>query len=125
MTLRATRCPRQRRSGPFPPPLIVERVQPVVVVEDEPKSVGLEPRQFRHHSDEHVLGSLFVESADKMVVIDHVVSVLRSQDHWDHVPTEKLGALIALLGAPRLAFGLNLSHAYGDLRGPQRIDRNR
>jgi len=65
---------------------------------------------------------LLMERAGEIVVVDHVVSALRTQDHGKQVPAAEFRALVALLGAPRLALGLNLAHPDRDLRRAQVVD---
>jgi hypothetical protein len=62
----------------------------------------------------HALDALVMESARKMVMIDDVVPKLRAENHGNHVPAEKLAALLAHL-PPAFALRLNFAHADGNL----------
>src|SRR5712671_3546082 len=65
-----------------------------------------------------------------MMMVDHIVALVRSQNHRDHVPAEKLALLFVwLVLAPvlsqALALFLHLPHSNGHLGWMQREDRNR
>src|SRR5579859_6468165 len=96
-----------------------------MAVQDEPEGIGLEPRKFGDDSDENALHPLLMERAGEMMVVDDEISVLRSQDHRDHMAPEELGPLVARLFEPRLSLGLDLAHPDGDLRGSQIVDIDR
>src|SRR5712672_1571278 len=65
-----------------------------------------------------------------MMMVDHIVALVRSQNHRDHVPAEKLALLSVWLVLPpalsqALALFLHLPHSNRHLRWMQREDRNR
>ena len=65
-----------------------------------------------------------------MVVVDHIVALVGSENHRDHVPTQKLALLrLRLVLLPMLpqalALFLDLAHADRHLRRTQRQDQHR
>ena len=100
--------------------LIVKRMHPAAVIEHNPKGVLFQLAQIRHDRDEYVLDALFVKREGKMVVIDHVMALLRSENYGNHMLAQEFGAFRVALLAPVLSFGLHfpeLSLNLGDGRG--------
>jgi hypothetical protein len=73
--------------------------------------------------------SFVVKRARQMVMIDHVVALVRPEDHGDHMSAQKLALLYLPVLAPMLpqalALFLHLSHSNRHLGWMQREDRNR
>src|SRR5262249_55471124 len=107
-----------------PATLIVERMHPAAVVEHHPKGVLLELAQVRHDGDEYVLNAFIVKRKRKMVMIDDIMVLLRSEDYGDHMFAQEFGALRGAFLAPALSFEVHLAHADRDLRRAKFRDRD-
>jgi hypothetical protein len=56
-----------------------------------------------------------VKREGKMVMINDVMALLRSENYGDHMLAQEFGAFRVSLLAPMLSFGLHLPQADGDL----------
>src|ERR1700704_5157347 len=101
-------------------------VDPPVIVEHAPERVTIDHGEVSDDGHENVLDAFIVKRARQMVVVDHVVALVRSQNHWDHMFAQKLRLLfLRRVVPPALALFLNLSHSDGHLRRMQREYWNR
>src|SRR3984893_12704856 len=105
--------------------LIVERMHPAAVVEHHPKGVLFKLAQVCDDRDEYVLDALFVKREGKMVMIDDIMALLRSENYGNHMLAQEFGAFRVALLAPVLSFGLHLPHADCDLCRAKFRDRDR
>ena len=83
-------------------------------------------REIADHGDENVLHALVVQRARQMMMIDHVVSLVRSVNHRDHVLAEQLRLLLRrLCSRQRLRFSFTSLIPDRHLGRAQRKDRDR
>src|ERR1700730_739256 len=95
--------------------LIVKRMHPAAVIEHNPKGVHFQLAQVRHDRDEYLLDALFVKREGKMVMIDDIMALLRSENYGNHMLAQEFGAFRVALLAPVLSFGLHFPQADRDL----------
>jgi hypothetical protein len=95
--------------------LIVERMHPAAVIEHHPKGVLFQLGEVRHDRDKYGLDAFFVKREGKMVMINDIMALLRSENYRNHMLAKEFGALGVAFLAPALSFRLYLPHADRDL----------
>src|ERR1700674_4319801 len=64
-------------------PVLVVRMHPAAMVKNDPKSVGLERLEIRHHRDQHILLAFIEKRAGEVMMIDDIGTRLRPEDDRD------------------------------------------
>src|SRR6266404_3985418 len=104
-------------------------IGPLVTVEHAPKCIAVNHGEIGDDGDDNVLHAFVVKRAREMVMIDHVVALVRPENHGDHMSAQKFALLYLLVLPPvlsqALALFLHLSHSNRHLGWMQREDRNR
>ena len=100
-------------------------MHPTAIVEHNPKGVLFQLAKVRHDRDEYVLDALSVKREGKMVMIDDIMTLLRTKNDGDHMFAQEFGAFRGSLLLPMLSFGLHLSHTDRDLCRAKFRDRYR
>src|SRR6516225_10303169 len=94
----------------------IKGMRPIAIVHDKPERILIELAEIRNDCDSYLLDTLVMQCTCKMMVINDVMPVLWAKDHGYQVFAEKFFTFLSTFITPMLAFGLNLTHADGNLR---------
>jgi len=95
--------------------ILIERMGPIAIVHHKPERILIELAEIGNDCDSYLLDTLLMQCTCKMMVINDVMPVLWAKDHGYQVFTEKFFTFLSTFITPMLAFGLNLTHADGNL----------
>ena len=84
----------------------------------------LKRAEVKHDGDKNVSQSLFVQRQRKMMVVDDVVALFRTQHDRYHVMADERADLLRFLLSQAFAFFFDLPHANRDLGGTQAFNRD-
>ncbi len=73
-------------------PLGIIRINPAVIVEDDPERLSVDHGQICYDRHQHILLAFVMKRARQMMVIYHVVLLVRTDHNGNHVPAEQFSA---------------------------------
>ena len=95
------------------------------MIEHQPEIIGIELAEVGNNGAQHLFHALRVERKREVMVVDHIVTFLRAQDHRDHVVTQEISDLLCASLPQAFALFFDLMHPDRNLRGTQVDNRNR